>query len=361
MNPAQKLHQAGQSLWLDSISRRLLTSGTLARYIADLAVTGLTSNPTILGHAMAASTDYDDSLRRQVAAGATGPQELVYAVAMEDLTAAADLFRPAWEATGGVDGYVSVEVPPGLAYEPQQSIEAARRLHQQASRPNLLVKIPGTPPGLTALEQLISEGVGINVTLLFSDSHYLRTADAYLRGLERRAAEGLPLDVPSVASLFVSRWDKAADPLLPASLHGRLGLAVTQKAYASHRSLQESARWKALQAAGAKPQRLLWASTSTKDPAFPDTYYLGKLAAPDTIDTVPEKTLLAFADHGGSVELMRPDYAAAEKCLAEIAACRVDLDALAESLQREGARAFEADWAALLEAISAKASRLAAS
>ena len=360
MNPAQKLHQAGQSLWLDSISRRLLASGTLARYTEELAVTGLTSNPTILGHAMAASTDYDDSLRRHVAAGVADPQELVYAVAMEDLTAAADVFRPAWEAAGGADGHVSVEVPPGLAYDARQSTEVARRLHQQAARPNLLVKIPGTPQGLTALEQLISEGIGINVTLLFSDTHYLRTADAYLRALERRAAEGLALDVPSVASVFVSRWDKAADPLLPRSLHGRLGLAVTQKVYASHCSLLESDRWKALAEAGARPQRLLWASTSAKDPAFPDTYYLGKLAAPGTINTVPEKTLLAFADHGGPAELMRPDYAAAERCLAEIAAHGLDLDALAESLQRQGARAFEADWATLLEAISAKAARMAA-
>lgn len=360
MNPAQKLHDAGQSLWLDSISRRLLTSGTLARYIADLAVTGLTSNPTILGHAMAASADYDDSLRRHINAGVSDPQDLVYAVAMGDLTEAADLFRPVWEATGRADGYVSVEIPPGLAYDAEHSIELARRLHRQAARPNLLVKIPGTPPGLTAVEQLVSEGIGINVTLLFSDSHYLRTADAYLRALERRAAAGQGLDVPSVASVFVSRWDKAADALLPAALHGRLGLAVTQKVYASYCSLLASDRWKALEAAGARPQRPLWASTSTKDPAMPDTYYLGKLAAPSTIDTMPEKTLLAFADHGGPVELMRPDYAAAENCLAEIAAHGLDLDALAESLQREGAGAFEADWTALLEAISAKAARLAA-
>lgn len=190
-------------------------------------MTGLTSNPTTLGHAMAASSDHDDSLRSHIGAGMTDPQELVYAVAMEDLTAAADLFRPAWEATGGADGYVSVEVPPGLAYDAEHSIQVARRLHQQAARPNVLVKIPGTPQGLTALEQLIFEGIGINVTLLFSDSHYLRTADAYLRALERRGADGAPLDVPSVASVFGSRWDKAADPLLPFSLHGRLGLAIT--------------------------------------------------------------------------------------------------------------------------------------
>jgi transaldolase len=361
MNPAQELHDAGQSIWLDSISRRMLASGTLARYTRELAVTGLTSNPTILGHAMAASGHYDDSLRRLLADGVTEPQDLVYAVALEDLTAAADLFRPAWEATGGVDGYVSVEVPPGLAYDAGQSMTFARKLHAQARRPNLLVKIPGTPPGLTAMEQLITDGVGINVTLLFSETHYLQTADAYLRALERRAASGQSLDVPSVASVFVSRWDKAADPLLPAGLHGRLGLAVTQKVYAAYRALLDSDRWKALEQSGARPQRVLWASTSTKDPAFPDTYYLGKLAAPGTINTVPEKTLLAFADHGQLGELLQPDRAAAEKLIAQVTAEGIDVDALGENLQRQGARAFEADWASLLEGISAKAtSQLAA-
>jgi transaldolase len=359
MNPARRLHETGQSLWLDSISRQLLLSGTLARYVEDLAVTGLTSNPTILGHAMAATSDYDDSLRSHINAGASDPQDLVYAVALEDLTAAADLLRPTWEATGGVDGYVSVEVPPSLAYDARGSVELARQLHKQAARPNLLVKIPGTPPGLTALEQLISEGIGINVTLLFSDAHYLQTADAYLRALERRAAAGDALNVPSVASIFVSRWDRAADPMLPPPLHGKLGLAVSQKVYASYRGLLASDRWRALARAGAQPQRVLWASTSTKDPAFPDTYYLGKLAAPDTINTIPEKTLLAFADHGEVVDLMDPDYGAAERQVAEVAAAGVDVDALGESLQRQGARAFEADWASLLEAIAVKAKRLA--
>jgi transaldolase len=304
---------------------------------------------------MAAGSDYDDSLRRQFESGLRDPEELVYSVALEDITAAADLFRPVWEQTGGVDGYVSIEVPPGLAYETDRSIEIARKLYRQANRPNVLVKIPGTPPGLAALERLITEGVGINVTLLFSDAHYLRTADAYIRALERRAASRDPLDVPSVASLFVSRWDKAADPLLPESLHGRLGLAMTQKVYASYRSLLADDRWAKLAEAGARPQRPLWASTSTKDPAFPDTYYLGKLAAPDTIDTVPEVTLLAFADHGGPIELMNPNYPAAMSCVAEVASHGVDVDALAESLQRHGARAFEADWSQLLEEISTKA------
>jgi transaldolase len=359
MNPAQQLHQAGQSLWLDSINRGMLRSGTLARYIEELAVTGLTSNPTILGHAMAASTDYDDSLRHHMAHGTTDPQELVYAVALEDLTEAADLFRPVWEDTGGVDGYVSVEVPPGLAYSAQAQIDFATQLHAQADRPNLLVKIPGTPQGLTATQELVASGVGINITLLFSDTHYLRTAEAYLRALERRRAAGDDLRVPSVASIFVSRWDSAADPLLPANLHGCLGLAVTQKVYASYRSLLGSDRWKSLAQAGASAQRVLWASTSTKDPTFPDTYYLGRLAAPDTIDTVPEKTLLAFADHGEAGGRLAPDYARAEKTVAEVAAQGLDVDALGESLQGHGARAFEADWQALVEAISSKVSRLA--
>lgn len=359
MNPAQQLHQAGQSIWLDGISRRMVESGTLARYIEDLAVTGLTSNPTILGHAMAAATDYDDSLRAVVARGTVDPQEVVYAVALEDLTRAADLFRPVWESTDGQDGYVSVEVPPGLAYSAAGQVEFASRLHAQAGRPNLLVKIPGTPQGLTATEELVTSGVGINITLLFSDAHYLRTAEAYLQALERRQAAGADLRVPSVASVFVSRWDTAADPLLPDDLHGRLGLAMTQKVYASYRSLLRDDRWANLAKAGARPQRVLWASTSTKDPAFLDTYYLGKLASPDTIDTVPEKTLLAFADHGEVGERLQPDYAGAEKLIAEAASQGLDVDALGESLQRHGARAFEADWDALLEAISSKVSQLA--
>lgn len=358
MNPAQQLHQAGQSLWLDSISRRMLTSGTLAHYIDDLAVTGLTSNPTILGHAMAASADYDDSLAAHLASGVREAEDLVYAAAMEDLTAAADLFRPVWERSGGTDGFVSVEVPPGLAYDAPASIEMARRLHTQAGRPNLLVKVPGTPPGLTAMETLVAEGIGINVTLLFSDAHYLQTAEAYLRALQRRADADQTLNVPSVASLFISRWDKAADPLLPPGLHGRLGLAVANKVYASHCALLEDGRWKTLAAAGARPQRVLWASTSTKDPALSDTYYLEQLAAPGTIDTMPEKTLLALAGRGGPIEMMTPDYSRAEACLAEVAASGIDADALGESLQRQGARAFEADWASLLDAIDTKAHKL---
>lgn len=354
MNHARELHDAGQSLWLDSINRRMLREGTLRGYIDELALTGLTSNPTILGKAMADSTDYDESLRAHLAAGTTSPEEMVLGVALEDITAAADLFRPVWEATGGGDGYVSIEVPPGLAYEYERSIEVARRLHQEAGRPNVLIKIPGTAPGLAAMEQLVAEGIGINVTLLFSGTHFLQTQDAYIRALERRLAAGQSLDVPSVASIFVSRWDRAADPGLPEELHGRLGLAVCGVVHASYRALLADERWTRLAAAGAKPQRVLWASTSTKDPAFPDTYYVDNLATTQSINTMPEQTLLAYADHGEPVRLMSVDYAAAQAQIAQIAAHGVNIDALGEQLQRAGARAFEKDWASLLDAISAK-------
>src|SRR5512140_3057354 len=294
LNPAQRLHALGQSLWLDSINRVMLRSGALAHYVSELAVTGLTSNPTILGHAMAAGSDYDSSLARLAGEGVSDAQDLVYALALEDLTEAAALFRPEWEQTGGADGYVSLEVPPDVAYDAAATVALARRLHDQAGFPNLLVKIPGTPQGLTAMEEAITAGIGVNVTLLFSDSHYLRTADAYLRALERRRGAGSDLAVPSVASVFISRWDTAADPLLPPALHGGLGLAMAQKIYSSHLQLLSDKRWQALAEAGARPQRLLWASPSTTTPHLPDTHYLARLPVPSTIDTVPQKTLLAF-------------------------------------------------------------------
>jgi len=353
-NATERLHTAGQSIWLDSINRVMVTSGTLARYVNELAVTGLTSNPTILGHAMAASHDYDESLRRQLGEGVTDAQDLVYALAFEDLGAAASLLRRAWEESSGVDGYVSVEVPPDLAYDAPATAALARRLHDEAGFPNLLVKIPGTPEGLTAMEETVAAGIGVNVTLLFSDAQYLQTAEAYLRALERRLAAGQDLDVASVVSVFVSRWDKAADPLLPAHLHATLGLAMAKKAYASYRNLLSGERWAALAAAGARPQRLLWASTSAKDPGLRDDHYVAKLVAPDTVDTVPEKTLLAFADHGSFDALLEADYAGAEAQVAAVAAAGVDVDTLAESLQRQGSMAFSADWAALVEAIGAK-------
>ena len=360
LNPAQRLHAFGQSLWLDSINRVMLRTGALARYVGELAVTGLTSNPTILGHAMAAGSDYDRSLARLVGEGVTGAQDLVYALALEDLAEAASLFLPEWERTAGADGYVSLEVPPDVAYDAAATIALARRLHDQAGLPNLLVKIPGTPQGLTAMEEAITAGIGVNVTLLFSAAHYLRTADAYLRALQRRRDAGQDLAVPSVASVFISRWDAAADPLLPPALHGQLGLAIAQKTYASHLQLLSDKRWQALAEAGARPQRVLWASTSTKNPELPDTYYLGRLAAPNTIDTVPEKTLLAFADHGSLDQRLEPDHAAAERVISAAADAGIDADALAEYLQRHGAGAFTADWDALLTAIEEKAANLKA-
>ncbi len=358
MNPTQRLHRYGQSLWLDSLNRRMLRDDTLARYIDGLSVTGLTSNPTIIGRAMAAGHDYDDSLRAHLAAGVRQPEELVFSVVLEDIRAAADLLRPVWERTAGVDGYASIEVPPGLAGDAERSVEVARRLHRRAGRPNVLVKIPGTTPGLVAMEQLVAEGIGINVTLLFSNTQYVQTVNAYLRGLERRAALGESLDVPSVASVFVSRWDKAADEKLPPDMRGRLGVAVAEKVYASYRSVLTGQRWASLAAAGARPQRVLWASTSTKDPDLPDTYYVDKLAASETINTMPEKTLLAYADHGGPVQLMQPDGTAADQRLEAFRPHGIDIDALGQALQRDGAGAFEADWSSLLKAMPAKSDSL---
>ena len=353
MNRLAQLAGLGTSIWVDAF----MTGDDLAELVREKRVTGLTSNPTILGHAMAASDDYDASLRALLARGVTEPQDLVYRLALEDLADAASLFRPAWDATGGRDGYVSIEVPPDVAYDAPRTVALARWLHDEAGFENLLVKIPGTPQGLAAMEEAVVAGIGINVTLLFSDAQYLRTADAYLRALERRRRAGLGVVVPSVASVFVSRWDRAADPLLPAGMHGRLGLAEAQKVYASYRRVLEGDRWKALAEHGAQPQRALWASTSTKDPALPDTYYVERLAAPGTIDTMPEKTLLAFADHGRPGDPMEADDAGADEVVAAVAAAGVDVDALGESLQRQGAHAFSADWAALLDAIASKVAR----
>ena len=359
MNAVGRLGAAGQSIWLDSLSRTMVASGTLARYVRELMVTGLTSNATILGHAMAASRDYDESLRWLVAAGIRDLQDLVYGASFEDHRAAASLFRPVWEESSGADGYVSIEVPPDLAYHAPAMVALAARLHEDAGVPNLLVKIPGTPQGLVAVEETVTAGIGVNVTLLFSDAQYLASAEAYLRALERGRDAGRDLSVPSVASLFVSRWDKAADPMLPAHLHGTLGLAMAKNAYASYRRLLSKDRWAALAAAGAAPQRLLWASTSVKDPSLPESYYVAKLDAPDTVDTVPEKALLAFADHGSVGALLDADADAdadveAASQIAAAVAEGVDPDALAGSLQREGAGAFSADWAGLVDAIGVK-------
>jgi transaldolase len=360
MNAPQQLRAAGQSLWLDNIRKSLLTSGTLARYIDDLAVSGLTSNPTILQKAISAGPDYDEAIRRHVAAGITDAEPLAFALALDDLVAAADLVRPIYDATRGVDGYVSLEVSPTMAYDAEATVAAGRRLFEEADRPNFLIKVPGTREGFVAIEELIAAGVPVNVTLLFSPAQYLEAAESYLRGIERRKAAGLPLAVASVASVFVSRWDSAADPKLPPELHGKLGIASVQKTYAAYRRLLSSDRWHRLAALGAMPQRPLWASTSTKDPSLPDTYYLGRLAAPGTVDTVPEPTLLAFAEHGVVCDLLQPDEAGADEVITAVTKAGVDVDALAADLQAKGAALFAESWQQLLEGIAAKAGQLSA-
>ena len=359
MNGPQQLQAAGQSVWLDNIRRGLLTSGTLQRYLDELAVTGVTSNPTILERAITASAEYDEDIARLAAEGTTEAEDVVFALALADLTAAADLLRPVFDATSGTDGYVSIEVSPFLVDDAAGTVEAGRRLFAQAGRPNVLVKVPGTAAGLLAVEELVAAGVPVNVTLLFSPAHHLAAAEAHLRGLERRLAAGQDVAVGGVASLFVSRWDAAADPLLPAPLHGRLGIAVVEQTYAAYRRLVDSERWSVLRAAGAPLQRVLWASTGTKDPSFPDTYYLGRLAAPDTVDTVPEPTLLAFADHGTVCELLAPDAAAADAVLAQVAAAGIDVAALAQQLQDSAADSFTTSWQALLGRVRDKTSALA--
>ncbi|MCW2953924.1 MAG: transaldolase [Conexibacter sp.] len=360
VTPTSTLHELGQSLWLDNITRELLRGGGLAAHIAERDVTGLTSNPTIFEHAVAGGDDYDASIRASAEAGRSG-EEAFFDLALEDLTAAADLFRPIHDRTGGVDGWVSLEVSPLLAHDAATTQRVAQELHGRAERPNLFIKIPGTPEGIDAIEASIFAGVPVNITLLFSREQYLAAADAYMRGIERRIAAGLDPAVGSVASVFVSRWDKAVADRVPDALHNRLGIAVMQRTYVAYLELLASDRWRRLEAAGARPQRVLWASTGTKDPNAPDTLYVQALAAPDTVNTMPENTLLAFADHGEVGAPLPRDGGDAEDVLAQFAAAGVDVDALAGQLQQEGAEAFVASWQELLERISAKSQALAAS
>lgn len=353
MNATRRLQALGQSLWLDNITRGLLTSGTLSRYISELAVTGLTSNPTIFDHAIADGEIYDDAIGRKAREGNSG-EDLFFELALEDLIQAADLFRPIHDATAGVDGWVSLEVSPLLADDTAGTIKAAARLHARARRPNLFIKIPGTPAGLAAIEESIYAGVPVNVTLLFSREHYIAAAEAYMRGIERRLAAGLDPKVASVASIFVSRWDVAVKDKVAAQFRNRLGIAIAMRTYKAYRDLLASTRWQTLAAAGARPQRLLWASTGTKDPAAPDTLYVEALAAPDTIDTMPEKTLLAFAAHGTVDEVLPPDEGYAEAVLAEFAREGIDERALAAELQRAGTAAFAKSWTDLMYRIAEK-------
>ena len=358
MNKAQELHDLGQSLWLDNITREILDNGTLRRYINEFSVTGLTSNPTIFDEAIGNTAAYDQGIRDKAKAGKSG-EVLFTELALEDLRRAADLFRPVFDATDGVDGWVSMEVSPLLANDTTGSIAAAARIHAQAERPNLYVKIPGTPEGGPAIEESIFDGIPINVTLLFSREQYLAAAEAYLRGVERRIAARRDPRVASVASLFVSRWDKAVGDKVPPELRNRLGIAIGGRTYRAYRELLASPRWKKLAAAGARPQRLLWASTGTKDPKASDTLYVEALAAPDTIDTMPEKTLRAFAEHGELKRVMAEDGGDAEAVLTRFAKAGMDTDALAIQLQREGAQAFTKSWTELMTRIGDKSDALA--
>jgi len=358
MNKTQQLRDLGQSLWLDNITRKMLDDGSLRRTIEEFSITGLTSNPTIFDEAIGNSQAYDEGIREKAGAGKSG-EALFMELALEDLRRAADLFRSIFDATDRVDGWVSMEVSPLLAQDTAGSIAAAAQIHVQANRPNLFAKIPGTPEGIPAIEESIFAGVPINVTLLFSREQYLAAAEAYLRGIERRIAAGLDPQVGSVASLFVSRWDKAVSDKVPADLRNRLGIAIGQRTYRAYRELLSSPRWHKLAAAGARPQRLLWASTGTKDPLAPDTLYVEALAAPDTIDTMPEKTLRAYAEHGALRGTMAADGGDAETVLARFAQAGIDVDALALQLQRDGAQAFVKSWKELLERIAGKSAALA--
>ena len=358
MSTTTQLHDMGQSLWLDNISRTILENGTLAQYIDAFSVTGLTSNPSIFNEAISGSDAYDSGIREKAKQGKSG-EALFMELALEDLRRAADLFHPVFKATDGVDGWVSMEVSPLLAADTAGSVAAAQQIHDQGGRPNLFVKIPGTREGVPAIEESIFAGVPINVTLLFSTAQYVAVAEAYMRGLERRIAAGLDVHVASVASLFVSRWDKAVADKVTSDLHNKLGIAVAQATYRAYRELLDSPRWKSLEAKGAQPQRMLWASTGTKDPHASDTLYIEALAAPDTINTIPEKTLHAFQDHGAIGDPMPLDGGDADAMLARFTAAGIDLDALADRLQVEGAEAFVKSWKELLQTIESRSLALA--
>lgn len=347
------LRDLGQSLWLDNITRDLLDTGTLERYIAEWSISGLTSNPTIFDEAIGGSAAYDRAIRDR-AGGARSDEELFMELALDDLRRAADLLRPIFAATNGVDGWVSMEVSPLLVDDTAGTIGAAKRIFARADRPNLFVKIPGTTAGVAAIEESIFNGVPVNVTLLFSPRQYLAAAEAYLRGIERRIAADRDPRVASVASLFVSRWDKATHDLVPSGLRNQLGIGIAGVAYQAYRDLLNSARWQRLAALGARPQRLLWASTGTKDPEVSDCLYVEALAAPDTIDTLPEKTLRAFVDHGRVNGVMATDGVAAAATLARFRAAGIDIDALARRLQVEGAQSFAKSWQRLLERVASK-------
>jgi transaldolase len=357
VNATRTLHDLGQSLWIDHITRELVETGTLKRYIEELSVSGLTSNPTIFDQAISRSAAYDGQIRKFRSTGLTS-EETFFELALQDLTRAADIFLPVHGRTAGCDGFVSLEVSPLLAYDTEKTVAQAQALHRKAARPNLFIKIPGTREGLPAIEEAVFSGVPVNVTLLFSREHYLAAADAYQRGLERRIAAGQPPDVPSVASLFLSRWDVAVSDRVPPTLRNKLGIAVGRQAYQAYRDVLDADRWQRLANAGARPQRLLFASTGTKDPNASDVLYVSGLAAPNTIDTMPEKTLLAFGDHGRVDGVIPRNGGDAEQVLAAFHRSGFDLGQLAARLQEEGAKAFAASWKDLIATIETKGKKL---
>jgi transaldolase len=357
MKPTQAVHDLGQSLWLDNITRSLLRTGELRRYIDELSITGLTSNPTIFDHAIKNSVDYDEAVKRKLAEGKSG-EKLFFELALEDLTEAADLFQPVFDRTGGVDGWVSLEVSPLLAHDTKSTVAEAKDLHAQAHRPNLLIKIPGTKEGLPAIEEAIFSGIPVNVTLLFSDDQYIAAAEAFMRGVERRIDAGLKPDVGSVASIFVSRWDVAVTGKVPPTLNNQLGIAVGKRVYKAYLGLLNSPRWMRAYNAGARPQRLLWASTGTKDPKASDVLYVKALAAPFTVNTVPESTLKAFAEHGAVGATMPTDGGDSEEVLARFAAAKINVQALSVQLQEDGAKSFVNSWNDLMDVIRSKSALL---
>jgi transaldolase len=351
------LNRLGQSLWLDNITRDLLDSGTLKRYIDELSITGLTSNPTIFNHAISHSSRYDAEIRQLIDRGTRG-EGLFFNLAIQDLSRAADLFAAVHASTGTVDGFVSLEVSPLLAYDTQATIAQAKALHAQANKPNLFIKIPGTTEGLRAIEEAIYAAVPINVTLLFSAEQYIAAADAYLTGLERRVHDGLSPDVRSIASLFVSRWDVAVAHKVPPELRNTLGIAVSKQTYKAYRDVLESDRFQRLANVGARPQRLLFASTGTKDKSASDTLYISGLVASNTVNTMPEETLLAFADHGTIGRLLLRDGRDAAMALLAHAKAGIDVTKLAVQLQSDGAKGFVDSWRGLLGAINSKSQAL---
>ena len=353
MNPALQLNEVGQALWLDNITRGLLTSGTLEKYIRDYDLKGLTSNPSIFEAAIHGADFYDKAILERSAAGEAG-EALFLEMALEDLRAAADLFLPMYKSSNGHDGWVSMEVSPLLVHDAEGTLREAKTLHERLDRPNAFIKIPGTPEGVKAIEEAIFAGIPVNVTLLFSREHYLAAAEAYLRGIERRIEAGLDPKVASVASVFVSRWDTAVKDKGPEGSNNTLGIAMARRTYVAYRELLASQRWKLLAEKGALPQRLLWASTGTKDPAASDVLYVTSLMAPNTINTMPEKTMLAFADHGVVNGSMPPEGGDAEKVIAKFAEAGIDVDGLAAQLQREGAEAFSKSWAQMLDVLIEK-------